>query len=84
MLYLVTQLCPTLWPHGLYPAKLFSSVGILQARILEWVVVPFSKGYYQPRDQTQASPIIGRFFTTTREAVTFWTTREVVTFLVLK
>ena len=26
--------------------------GILQARILEWVAIPFSKGYSQPRGQT--------------------------------
>ena len=27
--------------------------GILQARILEWVVFPFFRGSFQPRDQTQ-------------------------------
>ena len=37
--------------------------GILQARILEWVAVPFSRGSSQPRDQTQASHIAGGFFT---------------------
>ena len=37
--------------------------GILQARILEWVVFPFSRGSSQPRDQTQASHIAGGFFT---------------------
>ena len=37
--------------------------GILQARILEWVAFPFSRGYSQPRDQTQVSYIAGRFFT---------------------
>ena len=37
--------------------------GILQAIILEWVAVPFSRGFSQPRDQTQASHIAGRFFT---------------------
>ena len=44
--------------------------GILQARILEWVAFPFSRGSSQPRDQTQVSHIIGRFFTSsaTREA----------------
>ena len=36
--------------------------GILQARILEWVAVPFSRGSSQPRDQTQVSTIAGRFF----------------------
>ena len=29
--------------------------GILQARILEWVAFPFSRGSFQPRDQTQVS-----------------------------
>ena len=37
--------------------------GILQARILEWVAFPFSRGFSQPRDQTQVSCIVGRFFT---------------------
>ena len=37
--------------------------GILQARILEWVAFPFSRGSSQPRDQTQASHTAGRFFT---------------------
>ena len=36
--------------------------GILQARILEWVAVPFSRGSSQPRDQTQVSRIAGGFF----------------------
>ena len=43
-------------PHGLY------SHGILQARILEWVAFPFSRGSSQPRDRTQISHIAGRFF----------------------
>jgi len=38
-------------------------VGELQARILEWVAFPFSRGSYQPRDRTQVSHIAGRFFT---------------------
>ena len=37
--------------------------GILWARILEWVVFPFSKGSSQLRDQTQVSHTAGRFFT---------------------
>ena len=36
---------------------------ILQARILQRVAVPFSKGSSQPRDGTQASRIAGGFFT---------------------
>ena len=37
--------------------------GILQARIVEWVAFPFSRGSSQPRDWTQVSCIAGRFFT---------------------
>ena len=39
------------------------SMGILQARILEWVAMPSSRGSSQPRDQTQVSHIAGGFFT---------------------
>ena len=37
--------------------------GIFQARVLEWVAVPFSRGSSQPRNQTGVSCIAGRFFT---------------------
>ena len=37
--------------------------GILQARVLEWVAFPFSRGSFHPRDWTQVSRIAGRFFT---------------------
>ena len=48
--------------------------GVLQARILEWVAIPFSRGSSQPMDQTQVSHIAGRFFTSlaTREARKYW------------
>ena len=39
------------------------SIGILQARMLEWVAMPSSRGSSLPRDQTQVSHIAGRFFT---------------------
>ena len=42
---------------------------ILQARILEWVAFPFSRGSSQPRDRAQVSHIAGGFFTS-------WATRE--------
>ena len=47
--------------------------GILKARILEWVVISFSRRSSQPRNWTQVSRIAGRFFTSkaTREALTF-------------
>ena len=48
--------------------------GILQARILEWVGFPFSRGSSQPRDSTQVSHIAGEFFTSwaTSEAQESW------------
>ena len=51
--------------------------GILQARILEWVAIPFSRGSSRPRDRILFSCIAGRLFTvwTTREA-TVWAARE--------
>ena len=36
---------------------------ILQARILEWVAFPYSRGSSHPRDEAQASHIEGGFFT---------------------
>ena len=38
------------------------SMGILQARVLEWVAMPFSRESSWPGDQTQISWIAGRFF----------------------
>ena len=54
------------------PAPL--SMGILQARILEWVATPPSRESSQPRDRTQISHIVGRFFTiwATRKAQEYW------------
>ena len=61
----VTLSCPTLCN------PIDSTVhGILQARILEWVAYPFSRGSSQPRDWTQVSCLVGGFFTN-------WATREV-------
>ena len=37
--------------------------GILQARLLEWVAFPFSRGSSQPRDRSKVSCIAGGFFT---------------------
>ena len=54
----------SLWSHGLFIVH-----GILQAWILEWIAVPFSRGSSQPRDQAQVSCIADRFFSS-------WATRE--------
>ena len=50
--------------------------GILQARVLEWVAVSFSRGSSQPRDRTQVSLIPGRRFN-------LWATREASSAFVL-
>ena len=56
----VARSCPTLC----------NPLGILQARILEWVAVPFSRGSSQPRSRTQVSCIARGFFTS-------WATRVI-------
>ena len=65
----VAQLCWTICNPMDYTVH-----GILQARILEWVAFPFSRGSSQPRDQTQVSHIAGGFFTSwaTRESQEYW------------
>jgi len=66
---LVAKLCPTLvTPMDCSLPGSFVH-GILQARILEWVAISFSRGSSQPRNQTQISHTAGRFFTD-------WATRE--------
>ena len=60
----VTKSCLTLWD----PMDCIVD-GILLARILEWVTVPFSRGSSQHTDRTQVSHIASRFYTS-------WATRE--------
>ena len=71
------QSCPTLCnPMDCSPPG--SSVhGILQARVLEWVAISFSRGSSPPRDRTQVSCIEGRLFT-------LWTTREVPVYIYIQ
>ena len=59
-----TQWCPTLCDPMEYTVH-----GILQARMLEWVAFPFSRGSSQCRDWTQVSLSAGGFFTR-------WATKE--------
>ena len=61
----VAQSCSTLCDPMDYTVH-----GILQAGILELVAIPFSRGPFQPRDWTQVSCIVGRFFTS-------WATRVI-------
>ena len=60
----VAQLCPTLCDPMDYTVH-----GILQARMLDWVAFPSSRGSSQPRDGTQVSHIASGFFTS-------WAIRE--------
>ena len=53
----VAQSCPTLCNPMDWAVH-----GMLQARILGWVAVPFSRGSSQLRDRIPASCIAGRFF----------------------
>ena len=48
--------------------------GILQARILEWIALPFSRGSSQARDGISVSCIADLFFIrlVTREAQEYW------------
>ena len=66
---LVIQLCLTLCIPMNCSLPGSSTHGILQARILEWVAIPFSRGSSCSRDQTPVYCIAGRFFT-------IWATRE--------
>ena len=68
---LITQLCPTLCNPMDYSPTGSSVHGILQARILKWVAIPFFRGSAQPREQIQVSGFAGRFSTivATRKAL---------------
>ena len=54
---LVTKSYPTLCNPMDYSLPGSSVHGILQARLLEWVAIPFSRGSSQPRDQTTVSAL---------------------------
>ena len=55
----VAQSCLTLWDPMDCSLPGFSVHGILQARVLEWVTISFSRGSSQPKDRTQVSHIAG-------------------------
>ena len=66
---LATQSRPTLCDPMDYSPPGYSAHGILQARILEWIAISFSRRSSQLRDWTWVSHIAGRLFTN-------WATRE--------
>ena len=59
----------SLWPHGLWPAQAPLSIEFLQARILEWVVIPFSRESSWPRTEPGSPALQTRLST-------IWATRE--------
>ena len=63
------QSCPSLCNPVDYSALGSFVHGILQARILEWVAISFSRGFSQTRAWTQVSCLAGRFFA-------IWATRR--------
>ena len=65
----IVQSCPTLCDPMDCSLPGSSVHGILQARVLEWVAISFSRGSSRPRDQTPVSRIPGRRFNR-------WATRE--------
>ena len=67
----VAQSCPMLCDP-----KDYTVPGIFQAKILEWVAFPFSRGSSPPRDWTQVSHIAGEFFTS-------WATRLIYSVLLV-
>ena len=67
----IAQSCPTLWDPMDCSLPGFSVHGILQARILEWVTISFSRGSSRSRDQTRVFCIEGRRFN-------LWATREAI------
>jgi len=59
----VAQWCPTLCDPTACSPQAPLSMGILQARILEWVAMLSSRGSSPPRNQTWVSCTVGGFFT---------------------
>ena len=74
MCLLVTQLCLNLYDLMDSSLPRSSVHEILQAKILEWVAIPFSRGFSWPREGTVVSRIAGRFFI-------IWATREAPFFM---
>ena len=68
---LVSPLCPTLQSHGLGPTRLLCPWN-LQARILEWVPLPSSRGSSEPRGWIGISWVS----CTVRQLLYHWATRE--------
>ena len=73
----VAQSCPALCDPMDCSLPDFSVHGIFQARVLEWVAIPFSRGSSRPRGWTRVFCIVGRRFT-------LWATRKLLFFHTLR
>ena len=78
---LVTQSWPTLCDPLDCSLPDSSVHRILQARILEWVAIPFSRGYSWPRDQNWVSCIAGIQISLSSEPLGLWPDLSLITFL---
>ena len=72
----VAQSCPTLCdPMDCSPPG--SSIhGVLQAIILEWVAISFSRGSSQPKDRNQVACIAGRCFNLWATSQRLWHSQQ--------
>ena len=71
IIVLVAQSFPALWSYD-YSLPVSSVHGILQARILEWIAIPFSRWSSWSRNQIQVSCVAGRFFTIWATVLIYW------------
>ena len=55
------SIASTLWAWSVLQAPL--SMEFFRPRILEWLAIPFSRGFSRPRDWSRVSCTAGRFFT---------------------
>ena len=69
-------MCLTLFDSMDYRQSGSSVHGILQARMLEWVAIPFFRESFQPRDPTQVSCTAGGFFTIWATIALFYTSKK--------
>ena len=78
MCVLVTQPCPTLWDPMDCSSSDSSVHGIIQARILEWVTILFSRKSSRLRNRSQVSRISGKFLTIWATRAAQWPTAKVI------
>ena len=74
----VTQLCPTFYNPMDSSSSVSSVHGIFQAKIWKWVAIFFSRGFSQHRDQTCATYIAGRCFSTEPPGKPRWVNNRIL------